>query len=124
MSNQVTVRCFLSLLASCISWDNIAICSRHPKTPGIPSLCMLVLIYMFLRSNFVSLHDNVLKYNFPSTLSKDIVRNFCIFFALFSLGMKTPSALLQLLLTSFFLQIAFKYIHSNLATPGHFLYTL
>lgn len=54
------------------------LCSRHPGTPGIPSLlhfCTEGLMYWFLRRQSDSRWEGIMKNIFPSTLSSEMVLN-------------------------------------------------
>ena len=99
-------------------------CSKHPEKPDIPAFCTGVSRYLFLCRYSAILFAMILKKTLPSTLSRAIGRNWLMFTASFSFGIKIPPALRHALGIALFCHAVLMSLQRNLRTSGAFLYTL
>ena len=114
---------FLLTLAFWIASQIMFPCSKQPAIPGIPPFCTEVSIYSFVRRYLVSLDAKTAKNIFPSTLRKEIGRNWWISSEFCSFGMYTPSAIIPRSLIWQFFHANFRLACNHFRTLGHFLYS-
>src|SRR4029434_816115 len=123
-SSRATVRCPCFSVASWISWLRTPVCSRHTENPSIAPFWIEVSMYPFWHIYALILLASTEKKILPSTLSREMVRNWLICVDPRSFGTKHPSALRQLVGTVPLDQITRISFHSLRRSLGHLLYTL
>ena len=121
-SNQITCSSgIFSVFAVFIRSHSIAVCSIQPGKPGTPAFCIDVLTNPFFSKKFVILLAMTPKKILPSTLSRDIGRNWSISFESFSFGMWIPFANPQFSAMNPFSCAFFKSFQRSANTLGHLL---
>ena len=104
-------------------WLIALVCSKQPENPGTP-FCTDVSMYRFAVRNVAMRLGSTAKNSFPSTFSKEIVRNSITRFDPITLGVNISAACCQHSGTLPFLHITLRRLHSVRRSFEHILYTL